>query len=558
MPTTSPAPPTRHRRVRLAQSLAILALVAAAACTSDPPPAPTASDINDAGSTAGTEEEASDTRTPEEENLAPAGAGAGRFDIDQDTTMREVFDTLAGPEQACIREALEGNVLESALDTPLVTEDGIGPSIQSILSCLDPDVAREFFLSVTMAFVVAGAEEEGLDARISEDQEACMRDLLADVDMAALASEPESDDLEEFGMSGLILGLFACIPDLLLASMDDLTREQESCVRDLNAAVIAGDHRTLLESDPELADMLESDPELAGLGPLVGLSVGIFACLWDEVPDPVPADPPPVPSESVAPADGGFDDGGFDDHDDVLDWATPVGVGEVVPGTIDHDGDIDFFVFWAEYGTTYEIDVALGSLFDSTATLYDDGAYELAFNDDYTDNGDHAASRIHWQADYTGHHFVAVEGFADSTGTYTVAIVPTGGGFDDGGFDDGGFDDGGFDDHGDVLDWATWVGVGEAVPGTIDHGGDIDFFVFWAEYGTTYEIDVALGSLPDSTATLYDDGAYELAFNDDYTDNGDHAASRIHWQADYTGHHFVAVEGFVDSTGTYTLTIAVP
>jgi len=77
--------------------------------------------------------------------------------------------------------------------------------------------------------------------------------------------------------------------------------------------------------------------------------------------------------------------------------------------------------------------------------------------------------------------------------------------------------------------------------------------VFRAEQGSRYQIDVALGTLQHSKATLYDDGSFELAFNDDA---GDTTASRITWQAEYTGMHFVSVQGFGADTGTYTLIIA--
>ena len=423
VPATSPAPPTRRRRACLAQSLGILALVAAvAACGSDPSPAPADSGVDDAGPTAEAGEEAPSTRTTnKEETTAPADAGAGRFGIDQDTTMREVFDTLASAEQACIREALDDDVLESMLDTPVLfaNEDGMGPSI---LSCLDPDTAREFFLSVAMATMVAGAEQAGLSTKTGKDQQACMRDLLAGVDVAALASEPESDGFEEYDVSGLIglsdlsLGLFACIPDLLVASMGDLTPEQESCVRDLAADVVAGDYRSGLASDPELAAMLESDPALASLGPVLGLSFDLIACGPDETFD---ADPSPVPGESG--------DAGSDDHADALDWATPVGIGETAPGAINSAGDIDYFVFWAESGRLYQIDVVLGSLPDSTAALYAPDGFELAFNDDYDET---TASRIHWYADYTGDHYVAVEGYDGDTGAYALTVTPA----DDHGF----------------------------------------------------------------------------------------------------------------------------
>ncbi len=565
MSAAAAVPPARRRHAHLAQGLGILAMATAvAACSSDPPSAPASpgsgrddaapiaeadqqapstqtaredsaapvdagrSGRDDAAPTAEADQQASSTQPAKEDPAAPVDAGAGRFGIDQDTTIRDVLDALTGAEQACIRGDRDDDVLEAMLDTTVLPEDddGTGPSI---LSCLDPDTAREFFLSVAMATMVAAAGQEGLSARTGEDDEACMRDLMAGVDVAALAAEP--DGFEEFDVSGLIgasdlsLGLFACIPDLFVASMGDLTPEQESCVRDLMADVVAGDYGSVLASDPELEAMLEFEPGLASLGPLLGLSFDLLTCTPDEFFDDAP------------PASGDSDDGP-DDHAGVLERATPLDVGEVASGKIDHDGHIDYFVFQAEEGMHYQIDVARGTLPYSTATLYDADGFELAsgyYYDDELDENIAWESRLSWPAEYTGEHFVAVEGSAGNPGTYTLTVV--------------------LDDHADVLDRATSAGVGENVPGAIDVEGDIDFFVFRAEQGMRYRIDVALGTLPGSTASLYGDEPYALTGEYNYTD-----ASRIHWLAEYTGDHYVAVRSPWGTyggtyTGTYTLTV---
>ena len=72
-------------------------------------------------------------------------------------------------------------------------------------------------------------------------------------------------------------------------------------------------------------------------------------------------------------------------------------------------------------GISYDLATALGSLTDSTLTLYDtDGFTELAFNDDYGS----LASRIFWTAPATGTYFLEVEPFGseEPTGSYSLAI----------------------------------------------------------------------------------------------------------------------------------------
>ncbi len=465
MPTDTPI--ARRSRTDAARTwvLGILALVVvAAACSSSPSPAPTDS-------------------------------GGDRFDIDADTTWRAVFDTLADGEQACIREDIDEEALESVLDMTVVPEDEDADQFaQSMFSCVEPETAREFFISALVADTSAWAAEEGTSADSSEEtRRACLRRRLADVDLAAWLSETESAEMtSEDGE--LLAGLFACGLDLEMDWTFSGSESECEC-KMINGTCDVSHCEVTVTTSPAA---VSSDPE----------------------------------------------DAGFDDHADELDWATYAEVGETVQGVMDHEGDIDYFVFSAFEGENLEIDVELGTLADSTATLYDDSSFELAYNDDYSDNGDTTASRIHWQAEYTGDHFVAVEGFGGSTGTYTLTVTSDGAGFDTG-----------FDDHADELDWATYAEVGEAVQGVMDHEGDIDYFVFSAFEGEDLEIDVELGTLPDSTATLYDDSSFELAYNDDYSDNGDTTASRIHWQAEYNGDHFVAVEGFGGSTGTYTLTV---
>ena len=208
-------------------------------------------------------------------------------------------------------------------------------------------------------------------------------------------------------------------------------------------------------------------------------------------------------------------------------------VGEPAPGQINHDADVDFFVFEGEQGELYQIDVTLGTLSDSVATLYDSDGLELGYNDVY---GGTSASRIYWEAQSSGNHYVAVESWS-GIGSYTLTIAVANI----------------TDDHADALREATPVTVGEPAPGEInydadaDADGDVDFFVFEGEQGEFYQIDVTLGTLPDSVATLYDSDGFDLDYNDDH---GGTFASRIYWEAQSSGNHYVAVEGW-SGIGSY-------
>ena len=223
-----------------------------------------------------------------------------------------------------------------------------------------------------------------------------------------------------------------------------------------------------------------------------------------------------------------------DDHADSIEGATRAAVGEDVSGTIDYAYDLDVFAFEFEEGRVYQIDVQLGTLSDSRAALVDADGELLWFNDDY---GETYASRIYWKAETSGRHYVEVASWGESTGSYSVSATL--------------FDLDLADDHADWIQDATRATVGEDIPGAVDSPGDLDIFAFELEAGQTYRIEVALDGLSDSVARLYDSEGQLLEENDDY----DETESRIYWQAETSGRHFVEVFGYADSVGSYTLSV---
>jgi hypothetical protein len=220
-----------------------------------------------------------------------------------------------------------------------------------------------------------------------------------------------------------------------------------------------------------------------------------------------------------------------DDHSGSPNGATAVMVGEAVLGVVDYVDDYDVFVFEAEEGRLYEIDVALGTLPFSQLVVYDAGYSEPASS---YDCGGFTASCVGWRAPSSGSYYVEVSA-EDVSGSYTLTIN--------------------VDDHPRSPNGATAVTVGKAVLGTVDYRGDFDLFVFEAEEGRLYEIDVALGTLSDSFVGLADPDADLLAFS--YA-CGDSAGSCLVWEAPSFGSYYVGVGSVEDgSTGSYTLNIDV-
>ena len=155
-----------------------------------------------------------------------------------------------------------------------------------------------------------------------------------------------------------------------------------------------------------------------------------------------------------------------DDHGNSEGDATAIRVGADVLGALDYDGDIDYFHMIALSGRTYQIDVTLGTLYDSIVKLYDEDGSLLDSNDDY---GGTLASRLYWEAhsvkDYR--HYISVEGYGIGTYTLTVSIV---------------------DDHGNDFESATGIAIGEGVRILLHYYDDRDVLVFRARPGTDYVV----------------------------------------------------------------------
>ena len=99
------------------------------------------------------------------------------------------------------------------------------------------------------------------------------------------------------------------------------------------------------------------------------------------------------------------------------------------------------------------------------------------------------------------------------------------------------------------------------VEGVIDYVVDSDYFRFTAEEGQLYQMDVGLGTLPDSVLRLLGPDGWELTYNYNHSDS---PASRIVWLAPASGDYYLEVEanvwspGWRTEVGSYTLTVTRP
>lgn len=435
--------------------------------------------------------------------------GSGAAEFSSEPSWSEILDRLSGSEQSCIRGALDEAGLdetarESAMSRRLFSNDFPTAEDATMFACLAADTADEIFLTSMVAAI-----EPELGTAVSDTERSCLRDWLAGIDLVALVqSTGESAEDAEAGLA-FLGGMASCIPDGLISlflsetgvSFDELDEDERACARALLAEV---DWNGLdgSEDDVEAAfealfslsfGLLGCLPDLAEgeLAPAPGafspgefstegatpVSVGepvdgsldsagytevfVFEAVEGELYE-ITASPGTLEDPTLALYDddgwwldsdddsggslaplmfwrasgsgpfyvevGGYGAGSYtltiavsdlvDDHADSYDGATPVAVGEPVGGVLHYAGEVDYFVFEAVEGESYGIAVSPGTLEDPTLSLFDADVWQLDFDDDSAGS---LAPLLLWEASYAGSHYVEVGGFG--AGSYTLTIT---------------------------------------------------------------------------------------------------------------------------------------
>ena len=126
------------------------------------------------------------------------------FDIGGGTFWGELFDLLTATEQSCLRSELGAELLKSVREQPVTPGEKAHGWEASVFGCLAPEIAADVFLSLMLADI------EGL----TEENEACLRNLVDNTDVAGLvaASMPDADPAGAGRVLGFSMGLLACMP----------------------------------------------------------------------------------------------------------------------------------------------------------------------------------------------------------------------------------------------------------------------------------------------------------------------------------------------------------
>ena len=258
-------------------------------------------------------------------------------------------------------------------------------------------------------------------------------------------------------------------------------------------------------------------------------------------------------------------DATLDNHGDEQSTATMIAVGEEIEGSLNYLGDTDYFVFAAEAGTSYRIDLSASfgwafflSLIPSGEENSADRTSRIVLHDSTgteLESADlslitYAEGIFTWQATVAGDYYISLGDW--EIGDYTLSVN---------GPDDLEVGDSTTtapaapDDHANDTGGATVISVGTSIEAVIDYEEDVDYFRFTAEAGRLYEVDVALGTLGDSNLSLRNSNGDFLTGNDDY---GETYASRVIWFASVSGDYYIEVSSWWgdDATGSYTLSVS--
>ena len=225
-----------------------------------------------------------------------------------------------------------------------------------------------------------------------------------------------------------------------------------------------------------------------------------------------------------------------------------VQVGSAAFGALETGGDTDWFAVQLQAGTAYSFDLEgaptnAGSLGDPYLRLYDQAGVEVASNDD---GGEGFNSRLDYVAQQTGTYYLGAGAFGGSTGTYRLTAA--------------GGSAGSTDDLAGNPGTSGAVDVGAPAFGSLEQGGDTDWFRISLVAGQTYVFDLegqptGVGSLSDPLLRLFDANGTEVAGNDD---GGEGFNSRLEFSPSASGTYYVGAEAFGSGTGTYRLTVSGP
>ena len=140
----------------------------------------------------------------------PSDLDAVLSNVGPDTRWGEVFDAFTETERTCIRAELGEERLAEMLDSPVFHEGDAQQSEVAVFGCLGQESATALFS--TLLFT-----QMGLEIELTEEGSACIKELLADIDIPTLVatSGPDATPQQAEAAMGFFFGLTTCVPGMM-------------------------------------------------------------------------------------------------------------------------------------------------------------------------------------------------------------------------------------------------------------------------------------------------------------------------------------------------------
>ncbi len=257
-----------------------------------------------------------------------------------------------------------------------------------------------------------------------------------------------------------------------------------------------------------------------------------------------------ITNDDAASSTDDYADSFADGTDGTVPLFGLVAVGNQATGTLETNGDRDWFSVSLTAGVTYTIellgiDTSAGTLIDPYLYLYNSAGTYIIENDDA---GFGWNSYLNYTPGISGTYYISAAAYGDSfSGTYTVRVTaPTADDF--------------ADSYTDTTAPFGQLTAGGSRTGSLEARFDQDWFRVTLTAGIAYTInllgvDTGAGTLFDPYLYLYD-GAGNFIIDDD--DSGVGHNSQLIYTPGISGSYYIVAESFSYDTGTYTVIVTPP
>lgn len=208
-----------------------------------------------------------------------------------------------------------------------------------------------------------------------------------------------------------------------------------------------------------------------------------------------------------------------------------VAVGGSSAGQVETANDVDWFAVSLGAGQSYRVKLTGNGLADPILSIVNAAGAVLASDDD---SGAGLDAQIDFTAPGDATYYLAAAGVRGGTGAYSVSVQTLA-----------------IDDYAAGTGTAGRVIVGGAAAGgTIETGGDQDWFAVSLTAGQTYQFRLQGVTLPDAALTLYGSSGTVITRDDN---GGGGLDALITFQASTSGTHYLGAAAAGTQLGSYSL-----